>query len=646
MAEEKDIKKIERRAKNLLLSKDIPSGKMDIVRSLMGNASLTPDEKYSAIIELIQSCPDKPVEGPRLSSIELREDKKRKAPGPLAREGRIIPPPVGPAVSGAYIGDIQQKYKKPKLFKKRYLVHSGNRLGFWFRKRLVPTKKLLKIMEDVSAFQERVLASIDPILMNMLMDESLTDATAFNYLAQLKRRLGAVPLSKYGFDAVKWLEQKDFERELKDYTAGFFSYYLVTADMKEAVIQAVEKHARTMDGFRKEAITGKDSERTKSEKEKNNLEAEKRMFALVHNVRSFFPAGEKAESALSRYLDSKYDVPSLGYLLLAMNEALVFQREIKVESLAGYYRVSPLMVDSESFQYNIDILKKYGKDEESRKRKKVDELKEELTVFEEIYLYLKLEISGTNLLLKFFDDQWRIADRRRGDSSEEYKNDFIAFVDGLLNYFNNLPARFLDGSVIVFESGDETFEGRIFTESYFERELKGLEEITREFYYLRTNNPNLVVPYEELQRIFRGQIKTMSHVGAFLKKTGGFFYNFGRNLHRVLENHRLWARMGKALSDKTALRVPLDKSARESLTTSEGRPIPFHDCRVKSLRENVPLMRTVAGMPVIGGDYSSGILLLIIALCYQLAFECGDEEIQGDLENRKKILSTLRELTD
>lgn len=93
MAEEKDIRKIERKAKSLLLGKDIPPAKMELVRSLIQNKSLLSEEKYSAVIELIQSCPDKPVEGPRLTSIELREGKKRKTAKDSLGEAKIIPPP-------------------------------------------------------------------------------------------------------------------------------------------------------------------------------------------------------------------------------------------------------------------------------------------------------------------------------------------------------------------------------------------------------------------------------------------------------------------------------------------------------------------------------------------------------------------------
>ena len=40
MNQEKDSKKIERKAKSLLLDKDIPPSKMEIVRSLMNNKDI------------------------------------------------------------------------------------------------------------------------------------------------------------------------------------------------------------------------------------------------------------------------------------------------------------------------------------------------------------------------------------------------------------------------------------------------------------------------------------------------------------------------------------------------------------------------------------------------------------------------------
>jgi len=54
---ENDLKALKRKAKALLLSKDIPAGKMDIVRALLTNDRVLEEEKYRAIIDLISlSC--------------------------------------------------------------------------------------------------------------------------------------------------------------------------------------------------------------------------------------------------------------------------------------------------------------------------------------------------------------------------------------------------------------------------------------------------------------------------------------------------------------------------------------------------------------------------------------------------------------
>ena len=48
-----DAKTIERRAKSMLLNKDIPKDKMDIIRTIMNNDNIPKDERYSSIIGLI-----------------------------------------------------------------------------------------------------------------------------------------------------------------------------------------------------------------------------------------------------------------------------------------------------------------------------------------------------------------------------------------------------------------------------------------------------------------------------------------------------------------------------------------------------------------------------------------------------------------
>ena len=642
MAEDRDAKKIERRAKSLLLGKDIPAAKRELVRSLMQNRSISDEERYRAIIELIQSCPDKPVEGPRVTSIEIRDERKKKSPADSVPEAKIIPPTAEPSTSGVYLDDIIRKYRKLKIFRKRYLAHSTNRLGIAFRKRLIPTKKLLAVLREIGPFQEKVFASLETVLIELLKDPTFDDPAGFNYLAALRRHCGTVPLARYQFDGVTWMERRDFEEELREYTTGYLSYHLLASGIKENLLQTVEKKLRELEGFR-----GESAGRNDADGGKRGFPAEKKVHDFMMDLRSFITGGHAQDSALSRRLENRCGLKSLGALLLAMNEALVFHREIRMEDLASYYRAAPPLVSDESYSFSADVLKKFGKDDEARKNRKIDALKEELGFFEEIYLYLKFESFGQNLLMKCFDDQWRLVDKRRGDSAEVFKNDFFSFIDGLINYFNNSLLYFLNGTVINLDDGSgDPFEGRIFAESFFEREIRALEAIVQEFYYLRTNNPNLVVSHDELQRIFKGQLKSMSNIGAILKKTGGVFYQLGRGVHRVLREHRKWVLLGKPVSSAAAPPVPLDGSARESLNENSGRPVPFGGCRLVSAGSKAVLARTLAGLPVINDDFNDGILIIVVAFCYQLAHECGDENIQGDLENRKSILSTLRELAN
>ncbi len=642
MTDEKDIKKTERKAKNLLLSKDIPPEKMDIVRSLIKNPSISQEEKYSAVIQLIQSCPDKPVSGPRVTSIELRQN--RTSGRTRTDEQKKIPPAVEPSLSGIYIGDIEKKYKKLKFFKKRYLTRADNRLGWWFKKRLIPTKKLLKVLREVNEIQYRLMSSLDPVLIEILKDDSIQDASGFNYLVLFKKIVPAVPLSRYDYEAVRWMERPDFERDIKDYASALLSFRMLQAEIKEMLIALVDGRLRGMEGFIKTPPGEKDDDRTRTEKEKRNLAIERNIYNYILDLRAFLSAGDSGESPLSNLLKSKYGLPSLTALIHIISEGLVFHRELSLDEMASYYEASPPVVASENFNYSREVLKKYGRDEQSRKNRIIDELKSDLTAYEEIFTLLKHEISGQNFLLKCHDDQWKIADRRRGDSSETYQSDFVSFIDSLINYFNNSLARILDGSVIVFEDPDGSdIEGRIFTGSYFERELAVIEDLTREFYYFRNNNPNLMVPYEEMQRIFKGQIKSMAHVNSFMKKIGSTFYSLGESFHKLYSRHRLWAQTGLKPGDTPVTRTPLGRTDREEPPPADGRPLPYHDCRIRSFQGNSPLVKTLFGIPVIKRDFTGGIIIMIMAFCYQLALECGDESIQGDLEYRKKLLSTLRQ---
>ncbi len=639
--QESNAKKIERKAKSLLLDKDIPASKMEIVRSLMQNSSLVAEEKYRAIIELIQSCPDKPRSTPRPSNIEVRGRLKRQAP-PVQK-----PEPVAlPAGAGTHLSEIIGKYKKLRLFKKRYLINSDNRFGISFRKRLVPAKRFFDAVEVIGNHQEALLENYSAILIEILKDDSIEDPMLFNHLTAIKPLFTSFPLEKYSLGTVKWMDRRDFEIELRDYVRLFFSIRFLDAEIKEQMLALVDQKLRAIEGFNKSIINEKDSSLTKAEKEKQNLNRDRKAFDYLLIMRSFISAGPETDNALSRVFSSKFGIPSLSSFLIILLEALVFQCEMTIDDIKDYFRISPPAPNSERWNYSIDILRQFGKDPESRKKRRIMDLRKRLEQYEDIYIFLKFETNGRNILEKCFDEQWRIVDKKRQDSSAVYEEDFFSFIDGCVHYFNNAWMPLLDGSIITFEeSNGRTVEGRLFSKNYFERDRQTLDDILAEIYYFRTNNPNMVISLQEARRVLKGSIKTLAHIEVFLKRIGGLFFAVGTELHRIYDLHRIWARLGNSLSDSKLIRIPLtDRGSLDDKETN-GHPIPFYDCRIKSFQEPSPLMKTLAGSGIINADFNEGVIVNIIAFCYQLAYQCQDDSLSRDLDTRKSIIAEIKDLT-
>ena len=143
-----DIKKLERRAKAMLLDKDIPPAKMDVVRSLLNNSEIAPWERYGAIISLIQTCPDKPRPKQRAERVEIKSSRavRRSPSSEEAHEQRravVLEP------GSIFVNLLYAKYRNLRLFKKRYLIHAPNRLGIGIRKRLIPSKRMLSVIGAV-----------------------------------------------------------------------------------------------------------------------------------------------------------------------------------------------------------------------------------------------------------------------------------------------------------------------------------------------------------------------------------------------------------------------------------------------------------------------------------------------------------------
>jgi hypothetical protein len=128
MSRQEDIKKIERRARSLLVNKEIPPQKQEVVRTLLNNKRLDPLEKYRTIIDIVQTCPDKkPVLYHGADAVPPAPDRKKR--GVAETVSRPAPSLSAPTETSYFVDDLLRKHAAAGLFRKRYLVHRNNRLG-------------------------------------------------------------------------------------------------------------------------------------------------------------------------------------------------------------------------------------------------------------------------------------------------------------------------------------------------------------------------------------------------------------------------------------------------------------------------------------------------------------------------------------
>ena len=637
-----DIKKLERRAKAMLLDKDIPPAKMDVVRSLLNNREIAPKERYGAIISLIQTCPDKPRPKPRVERVELKERRLARRPSPpgeVSDQRRAVALEPG----SAFVNALYEKYRGLGLFKKRYLIHAPNRLGIGIRKRLIPSKRLIEVLGAVIAAQEAVLSRLSALMQSILEDPSVEEPIVFNYLRRFRDWMISTPLVQYSYESIKWMDRGAFEDELKGFILPFLSFLRLPAETRELVILQVENRLREAEDLRKEEIAPTDSGATRNAKEKRNLEKEKRVYEYMTLLRSFLPGSARTDSVLSQTLRQKYGLQSYPHLLLALMEALVFRREIDYRDLEAYYDVRPPMVSAVEWDYSLEAVRKAGKDPESRKRRKIESLKRALAPYDDIHALLSLTMDGRKLLPRAFEEQWRMVDRRQRDYENIHEEDFFTFLDGCVNYFNNCFTPLLDGSIVRFEDKNRTMiEGSVFALGVFASELSLLSQMIGEMHSFKTNNPTLALGREEVRRIFQGRMPSMQHVERFVGAVGRLFFEIGSRTHSIFDMHRRWLASGLT-AQITDLRTPLD---RETIASGEDAlaPLPFHDCRIAGFESARPLSKSLIGRYLVS-ESPGGVMEHIAAFSYQLAHECINDNILAELARRRELLAEIRELS-
>ena len=643
MNEGNELKKLERRATAMLLDKEIPPATMEIVRSMIHNNEIMPEERYRAIIELVQSCPDRAVKEP-VSTRRISRNKRNKAVPPKKDIVEEAPAYDAPTETSYFINDIHARYRHLKLFKKRYLVHRNNRIGIGVRKRLIPGKRMLKILREVVSVQENIISRLTVLLHEILNDEYIDDPLIFNYMRNIRRWLLDQPLVKYPYDSLKWMERQTFERELKAYVVNYYSFLKLDGQTRESIILMMENKLRMIDELRKEDVLKHDSDQSRAAKEKRNLDRERKVYEYIMAVRSFLPVSPFEDNMLSRKLKNSYNIDHFTVFLNSMLEALVYQRPFSEKELNTYFDIHAPVVSKNKWDYSEDILKKVGKDPESQRRKEINALKMQLEPYETMHAFLQYEDNGRDILMLGVDEQWRLVDKKRFDPEIVYKENFFNFLDGVINYFNNKYRPLMDGSTVEFmDAIKERIEGSLFRDDYFNEEMSALSSILNEMHFFRSNNPTLAITRNEVKKIMKGHIQSMSHVQGHITMIGDFFYRLAKKFLQVYDAHCTWVMRGKHLGDVMEIRTSLVYDAGDEDLLS-GRPVPYHDCTIKGFQHGGSLSSRLEGMRIITESLHEGVLVHMIAFTLQACHECMNERLARDLDERKRIWNQIKAL--
>lgn len=638
----KDIRKLERRARGMLTTKQIPASKMDIVRSLLNNSSLLPEEKYSAVIDLIKTCPDKPQilqskSNEKVNTQKSSNNPKNSKPKTLLTRTSLF----GPTSESVFINKIYTKYKFTGFFKKKYLIRTNSIFKFAFRKRLVPSKNLFKLLNIFINFQKNILVRLPEIMNLILEDDNYDNPEIYNYLKKLQEMLNETPIVSMSLNQASGLDFRGYERELKHFTVKFIAFMDLDTETKEQIISTIESKLRSMDDLKKEnteTTSGTDAE-------KRNLKREKYVYDYMMSVRSFLPQYKISAGAAEKILQQKYAINNLADFILILNEALVFRHITGFEELRKYYEIQPVTVSSLKWNCPEEELKRVGKDEESRVKRYRERLKKEVEPLDEIVKYITMKVDGMDLITKAFDNQWRIINKRRQEYGNLFEENFFLFLDESINYFYNILIPYIDGTPLnLIDSTGRTYTSPIFSSGYFEMKKSLLNDILSDLITYRTNNPSSIVTRDEAKKICSGQLSTMDDVKNFLYRIGNLFYEIGYELHRLERIHQNFLKQDQTSKKPTAYK-PLSKDENAPADKEDtARPFPFYDCRIQKNETNPDWLKLYSGRTVLGDSVKDSIIKFIISFSYQTSYECYNETLYNELAHRKDIKHKIKEL--
>jgi hypothetical protein len=95
-----------------------------------------------------------------------------------------------------------------------------------------------------------------------------------------------------------------------------------------------------------------------------------------------------------------------------------------------------------------------------------------------------------------------------------------------------------------------------------------------------------------------------------------------------------------------------EKNTKTQLRTTPLNPedrgaevlIPYSSCLFKGFEPSNPLLRRIAGRKILSDTMKGGIVIFIMAYCYQMADLCGYPQIRNDLGKRDIIRKEIKDL--
>ncbi len=649
MSIEENRKRLERQARSLMTVKEISQQERDRLNAIMRDKDISPEEKYNSIIRLLRKLPDREMldmddaasapenpdmikEKSRIVKPNPRGEKKSDSYADIPDTRR--PFVNGPTETSLYIDDIYIKYRRFRLFKKRRLVERNNWFGFGFNKRLIPAKKFMEILSLIHTYQETLLARLPLFLDAILKSEDIDSPVEYNYLKMLRRWMSITPFTAVQSHRIKWMEQWGFERELRAFTMNHYAFLKIELKQRENLLAFTENLLREQPDLLKEEISENDDKGTAVRKENSNYRKEKEIYDYMGAMRSFVTIPGENDSLLAAELRKRYDIYSLTEFINMSLEALVFQRPFAITEIRDYYDIKPAAVSSEIWDCSPEKLKAFGKDPESKRKKRLEKLNRDLQWFDTVSRLVNIDENGQNLITKSVEEQWKLADRVNRDAADSFKKNFIVYLEGAVHYFKDLLLQILDGSPLLLEKNGVQREGALFTPDYFREEIRELESLLDTFFTFRNHNPTLKISDDEVKKIMLKKISSMDHVETLIYKGGSVFYAFGKKLHEVYHRH-IFTDTGAVVTAK-----PLSLS-------DTGEPdkggIPFADFTLRGTAVNTPLFRRIAGQRILSESKRGGIYIFIIAFCYQMSNLCIYPMIQNDITKRDLL---KREITD